>query len=153
MKNFYGQPGPVLLPAGIRVPSEASVRVPIRGPADIVAARKNGRELSEEIGASETDTTFVGTMISELARNIVLYAASGYVDLHQVLSGGRRGISITAVDDGPGIADLQRALLGGYSTAGRPGLGLCGVRRMADEFDVHSVPGGGTTVTASRWFR
>lgn len=139
----------------LRRPATATtiLRVPILSVADIVVARRQGRVLSEESGASDVDTTLVGTIISELARNIVLFAQSGYVELEQTFLESRIGITITAADEGPGITDVQRALLGGYSTCGRLGLGLSGVRRIADEFEVVTTGPNGTTVLAKKWFR
>src|SRR6185312_12381805 len=58
---------------------------------------------------------------------------------------------IISKDNGPGIPDVQRALVGGYSTSGGLGLGLCGVRRMVDEFYIDTGTDKGTTVTAKKW--
>jgi serine/threonine-protein kinase RsbT len=41
----------------------------------------------------------------------------------------------------------------GFSTSGGLGLGLPGVRRIMDEFDIDSRLGGGTTVTTIKWKR
>ncbi|MEY4642381.1 MAG: Serine/threonine-protein kinase RsbT [Pseudomonadota bacterium] len=84
-----------------------------------------------------------------------MYARSGEisVDLCSGLSSkGRRrqGISITAADAGPGIADLERALLSGYSTSGNPGVGLPGIHRIVDDLSIDSKPGS-TTVRAILW--
>ena len=45
------------------------------------------------------------------------------------------------------------AIAGGHSTSGGLGLGLPGVRRLMDEFEISSQPGKGTTVTTRRWKR
>ena len=63
------------------------------------------------------------------------------------------GVSIVAKDVGPGIADPSRALEDGYSTSGRLGLGLPGVRRLSDSFEVRSPPEGGTIVAVKMWCR
>jgi len=118
---------------------------------DIVAARQRGRDLALEVGFSSTDATLIATAISELARNIVLYAKSGTLSLEATIDGNRSGVVITARDKGPGIRDVQRALLGGYTTSGGLGLGLSGVRRIMDGIDVQSRVGKGTTVTARKW--
>jgi serine/threonine-protein kinase RsbT len=57
------------------------------------------------------------------------------------------------VDDGPGIADVERAFADGFSTGGGLGLGLSGSRRLMDEFELVTVVGKGTTVTAVKWER
>ena len=63
----------------------------------------------------------------------------------------RQGIQVIAHDDGPGIADVQRAMHDGFSTSGGLGLGLPGVKRLVDEFEIVSEENQGTTVTAKKW--
>jgi serine/threonine-protein kinase RsbT len=134
-------------------PKPGEVRVPIGRDADIVSARQRGRELAAQCGFSSTDLAVVATAISELARNIVRYAASGDIVLRLVNSSERRGIEVVAADDGPGIRDVTLAMQDGYSTSGSLGLGLPGVRRLMDEFDIASEPGKGTRVTVRKWRR
>ena len=133
--------------------SPSRISVVISTVADIVSARQRGRELSLQVGFSETESTLIATIISELARNIVLYAKTGEIVIESFHSGSRNGIVITSRDSGPGIQDLQRVLAGGYSTSGGLGLGLSGVRRMVDEFYIETGNGDGTTVTARKWLR
>ncbi len=130
-------------------PSE--VRVPVESDADIVTARQKGRVLGTRLGFSSCDATIVATAISELARNIVLYAKRGEIILVAVERGERSGLIITARDDGEGIPDVEQALRDGYSTSGRLGVGLPGVRRLMDEFEIASEIGRGTTVTVKKW--
>jgi serine/threonine-protein kinase RsbT len=61
------------------------------------------------------------------------------------------GLAITARDEGKGIADLRLALLDGYSTSGRLGVGLPGVKRLMDEFEISSAVGRGTVVVVKKW--
>ena len=136
------------------VEREASTTVvSIRSDADIVAARLKGRELARSLGFSAGDATLVATAISELARNVVQYAIRGEVALWPVTSGRSRGIAISVRDEGPGIPDVDRALEDGFSTSGRLGLGLPGVRRLMDEIDIESTPGRGTIICATKWRR
>ena len=128
-------------------------RVPIGSDADIVAARQQGRALAAEVGFSGTDLTVIATAISEVARNIVAYAKRGDILLSLTQEGGKRGITIVARDQGPGIPDVAKALRDGYSTSGTLGLGLPGARRLMDEFDIVSDVGKGTTVTMKKWVR
>jgi len=125
--------------------------VPIKVDSDIVAARQQGRTLASRMGFSSGDATLIATAISELSRNIVLYATHGEIIVAAVENGVRRGVVVVARDKGPGIADVRRAIAGGYSTSGGLGLGLAGVRRLMDEFEVVSDVGIGTTVTAKKW--
>ncbi len=132
---------------------KGSVRVAIRSDSDIVTARQMGRQLAGELGFQATDTTLVATVISELARNIVRYAKAGHIIFEKIENGSASGISITAHDDGPGIWNIEQALQVGYSTSGGLGLGLPGVRRLMDEFEVVSKVGEGTTVRTKKWNR
>lgn len=126
------------------------VRVPIVRESDIVIARQKGRALAAELGFSSCDQTLIATAISEIARNIITYATKGEVSL-STLKNGQRGLSITAVDEGPGIANVDQAMQNGYSSSGSLGLGLPGAKRMMDEFEISSEPGKGTTVRMKKW--
>jgi len=133
--------------------SAPDVRVPVASDVDIVSARQQGRALAMRLGFSSSDATMVATAISELARNIVLYARRGEIILGAVVSSGHRGLVITACDDGDGIADIRQALQDGYSTSGRMGVGLPGVKRLMDEFEISSTVGKGTVVSVKKWGR
>jgi len=127
--------------------------VPINSDFDLVRAREQGRVLAGQLGFQQSDLTLVATAISELARNIVRYARRGEIVLRQAEDGGIRGIVIIARDEGPGIPDVNRAMEQGYSTSGGLGLGLPGVRRIMDTFEIVSEVGKGTVVTAVKWKR
>jgi serine/threonine-protein kinase RsbT len=132
---------------------DQEIRVRIASDADVVVARQKGRELANHARFGLTDVALIATVISELARNILLYAERGETVLTLVDQGGTRGITIVATDEGPGIPDVARAMQDGYSTSGRLGLGLPGVKRVVDEFDIVSRVGHGTIVTAKKWKR
>lgn len=137
---------------GRELPEPApALRVPVESDLDLVKARAAGRTLAESAGFTPTEATLIATAISELARNIMIYAGRGEIVLRRMENGARRGVTIVARDEGPGIANVALAIESGYSTSGGLGLGLPGVRRIMDDFHVDSKVGGGTTVTASKW--
>lgn len=119
--------------------------------ADIVPARAQGRALATDLGFSPTDATLVATAISEIARNIVVHAGRGEIELGPVYETDRRGVIVVARDDGPGIRDVDAALREGFGSKGGLGLGLPGVRRIMDDFAIDSTPNQGTTVTMHMW--
>jgi serine/threonine-protein kinase RsbT len=127
------------------------VRVRIDSDRSILEARQRGRALAEESGFGIPDLAMIATAISELARNTLRYAQSGDVLIRTCEQDGRRGVMIVASDQGPGIGDVALALQDGYSTSGGLGLGLPGVKRLMDEFEIISESGRGTTVTAIKW--
>jgi RNA polymerase sigma factor (sigma-70 family) len=129
------------------------VRIPIQSDADVVTARKRGRELAAQAGFSTTELTIIATAISEIARNIVMFAERGEILVSLVGENSRQGVTVVARDAGPGIPNLEQALQDGYSGYGGMGLGLPGSRRLMDEFEVSSEVDSGTTVTMTKWRR
>ncbi len=132
-------------------PPREESRIPIQTDGDVVAARQRGREMSVRIGFSPSESTFLATAISELARNILNFAGHGDLLLRTVEEGEHQGILVEAQDEGPGIPDIAKALQDGYSTSGSLGLGLPGIRRLMDEFEIRSTVGRGTTVSTIKW--
>ena len=130
---------------------ENEIQVPINSDQDIVTARQRGRLLAAALGFSSGDATLIATAISELARNIVTYAKSGEIRLTVINGSARQGIQLVAQDRGPGIPDIPQALRDGFSTSGSLGLGLPGVMRRMDEFEIVSEKNCGTTVTTQKW--
>ena len=131
--------------------SVGEIRVEINSDQDIVVARQRGRVMASELGFSSGDATLIATAISELARNIVSYARRGEIKLKGIHGSSQVGILVVASDEGPGIADIRQALRDGFSTSGSLGLGLPGVRRLMDDFEISSQPGRGTIVAVKKW--
>ncbi len=118
---------------------------------DIVAARYAGHQLARDLGFSLTDVTMIATAISEIARNITSYAGRGAIRIGLQDRDGRKALVVWAHDEGPGIANIERALEDGYSTGRGLGLGLPGARRLMDRLTVDSAPGRGTVVEMWKW--
>ena len=133
------------------MPLEGPLRVPIAADVDIVTARQEGRDLAERMGCSSIESTMIATAISEIARNIMSHAGRGEIAISAVAVDGRNAIEVVASDEGPGIADIERALQDGYSTGAGLGLGLPGAGRLMDHFEVRSEVGVGTTVVMRKW--
>lgn len=120
---------------------------------DIVGARQAGRDIAKEIGFGTVDQARITTAISEMARNIYLYADKGQIYLKIANDSDKKGLTIISADTGPGIRDVSQAMQDGYSTSGGLGAGLPGIKRLMDEFDVQSEEGKGTTITTFKWLR
>jgi serine/threonine-protein kinase RsbT len=127
--------------------------IPIKADVDVVTARQRARVLVSGLRFSTSELTLIATAISEVARNIVTYAGRGEIVLRIVQRGPRRGLLVIARDQGPGIADIARAMEDGYSTSRSLGLGLPGSKRLMDEFELASELGKGTEVTMTKWER
>ncbi|MFB3133195.1 MAG: anti-sigma regulatory factor [Rhodothermales bacterium] len=128
-----------------------TIRYRIEKEGDIIQAVVRARRLSEEHGFRVVVANMIATSVSELARNILKYADSGEIRLRVVAKGMRRGIEVVAEDRGPGISNPDEALKDHFSSSGTLGLGLSGVKRMMDEFQLESAPQQGTRVTVRKW--
>ena len=128
-----------------------TIVVPLRADEDVVRLRQVVRECLASVGFGIVDQTKMITAASELARNAVKYGGGGESHVLKVLNGARKGISLTFIDTGPGIPDVDLALTDGYTTGNGMGLGLGGAKRLADEFEIESAPGKGTTVRIAKW--
>lgn len=128
--------------------ADKTVTIEINAEYDIVNARGECRDLCAEVGFATLDQVKIATAVSELARNIVQYAGTGSIRLAAV-GGVRRGIEIEAVDNGPGIPDIDLVLSGSYRSRTGMGMGLLGTKRIMDSFDVSSGPAG-TRVVARK---
>lgn len=114
--------------------------------ADVSKARSEARRICNGAGANPFVTQKVATIVSELARNIILYAQRGTVEIVPV-SGGRRKIVIRANDRGPGIPNLDRVLSGKYQSKTGLGRGILGSKRLADDFSI-ATGAAGTEILA-----
>ncbi|GEL07611.1 anti-sigma regulatory factor [Salisediminibacterium halotolerans] len=132
---------------------QVQTHVDIHSEWGIVAARQAGRKLAREIGFGSVDQARITTAISELARNIYLYANQGRIQIEEVRGSGKNGIRIIASDEGPGIKDIRNVMEDGFTTSGGLGAGLPGVKRLMDEFNIDSELENGTVITAIKWLR
>ncbi len=123
----------------------------IRSSDDIVKVRQITRELALMQAFSLVDQTKLVTAASELARNTLEHGRGGDVRIQALQEGARRGVRLVFTDQGPGIADLDRALRDGFTTGNGMGLGLSGSKRLVNDFDIQSECGKGTMVTIARW--
>lgn len=138
-------------PAAATGERQVTLNVVAHDEACIIAARGAAREMARELGFSVVDQVRIATAVSEIARNILMYAQSGTVRIAECRDGTRVGLEIVAEDQGPGIPDVERVLQGGYSTSGGFGRGIAGARALMSEFHIESRVGQGTKVVMRRW--
>jgi len=125
--------------------------MPVKSSEDVVRVRQEVRARSAASGFSLVDQTKIVTAASEIARNTVIYGGGGTLRLTVLRNGVRRGVRLVFEDQGPGIADIERAMSDGYTSGSGLGLGLGGARRLCNEFEIDSSPGQGTRITLARW--
>lgn len=123
----------------------------VRSDLDIVIARTLARDTAKALGFGAIDQARIATAVSELARNIFLYAGNGSVTVRPVEKPGRKGVEIVCEDQGPGIPNIDQVMQDGYSTSRGMGMGLPGAKRLMDEFIIRSQENVGTTITCRKW--
>jgi serine/threonine-protein kinase RsbT len=121
-------------------------------PAGAMAARRAAVDFARTLGFGTHDAGVVDVVAAELTTNVLRYARGGELRVRRVAGsdGGGPGVQLDCGDRGPGIADLDLAMLDGHSTGGGYGNGLPAVRRLMDEFEIVS-DACGTRVTARKW--
>ena len=125
--------------------------IDIIGETDVAYASLDAKNFAKAIGFSKSDQCLIATSVSELARNIYVYAKTGKVFLKSLEESSRLGMEVVAEDFGPGIVDVDKAMEDNYSTAGTMGVGLPGTQRIMDEFELSSEVNRGTKVTIRKW--
>ena len=125
-------------------------QIDIRTSEDVVRVRQRVRVLAVESGLGLVDQTKIVTAASELARNTLDYGGGGHV-IADLLTGAKRGVRLTFIDSGPGIANIEEALRDGFTSGRGMGLGLGGAKRLSNDFSIDSAPGQGTRIMIARW--
>ncbi|MFF3737092.1 anti-sigma regulatory factor [Streptomyces sp. NPDC002566] len=118
---------------------------------DLAWVRQHVRQAAAALGFSLVEQTKLVTAASELARNTLVYGGGGEVETMRVAEGRVQGLRLVFSDQGPGIADVERALSDGFTSGGGLGMGLGGAKRLVHDFAIDSTPGAGTTVTVTSW--
>jgi anti-sigma regulatory factor (Ser/Thr protein kinase) len=121
---------------------------PIGDASRIGEARRHAAELAHDCGLDEVESGRLALIVTELGTNLLRHAREGRLLLSSRAE--RSEVEVISIDAGPGIADVERAMGDGFSTAGgvSPGTGLGALRRLADDFDLHSTVPQGTVAVA-----
>jgi serine/threonine-protein kinase RsbT len=130
---------------------ERAGTLPLQSEQHIVASRQMVRALCQDLKLSLVDQTKMITAASELSRNALVYGGGGDMEWRLRQDGIRAGLTLSFVDQGPGIPDLDLAMKDGWTTGGSLGKGLPGSKRLVNEFELVSTVGQGTRVTITRW--
>jgi anti-sigma regulatory factor (Ser/Thr protein kinase) len=120
----------------------------VRDASEVGEARRAAIGLAHRKGFSQDIEARIALVATELATNLLKHAGEGLVAINEFLDADGSGIELIALDKGPGIADVARCLIDGFSTAGSPGTGLGAVTRVSDNYAIYSRPGIGTVVMA-----
>ncbi|HEY4010666.1 MAG TPA: anti-sigma regulatory factor [Acidobacteriaceae bacterium] len=125
----------------------------VRTSEDVVTVRTSVRKVAAELRFGIVDQTKIVTAASEIARNTIDYGRGGTLQMEVLNNGPKRGLRLVFADRGPGIRDIDQAMMDGFTSGSGMGLGLGGTRRLMDEFNIASKLNEGTTVTITKWSR
>lgn len=127
------------------------IQIEISSEQDVFISSLKVLKIAEIIGFDKVSRYAISTAVSELARNIYKYARKGKITAYQLNMANDKGIEIIAEDKGPGITDISNAMKDNFSTGNSLGLGLPGVKRIMDEFDIETKHNQGTRITVRKW--
>lgn len=102
----------------------------------------NKKAVQAGFGSKKLDKLDI--IVAEMTSNLLKYAEKG--ELLVCVAGEEENeyIELIAMDNGPGIANPERMMLDGVSTASTSGSGLGSIKRLSDFFEVYSIQGWGT---------
>lgn len=116
-------------------------------------ARRHAANFGEEAQLGERERGALAIVVTEMTTNVLKHAGSGLLMIDVVRQNGHRGVRVLGLDHGHGIRDVSAALRDGYSSSGTAGNGLGAIKRLSSEFDIYSIPDGGTAVLSEIWPR
>lgn len=112
--------------------------VPITDASSVGEARRRGLLLADRLGFDSVRSGEFGLLITEVSRNILMHGGGGQTIIVGSKNGHHAVGRILALDNGPGIADMTKAMSDGYSTGGTMGGGMGAMRRIATCLEVFS---------------
>lgn len=134
-----------------KITGEDRVQIRVSGESDVARCVLEAGQMATRIGFSENAQIMIVTSVSELSRNIMKYAGTGTILMSPIRKGDQAGMEVVARDHGPGISNIEEAMADHFSSGGTLGLGLPGVRRLMDEFEIESASKLGTQVVCRKW--
>ncbi|HEY1933162.1 MAG TPA: ATP-binding SpoIIE family protein phosphatase [Acetobacteraceae bacterium] len=120
----------------------------VADPSQVAQARRRVTEFAGQAGASQAKLDHIAIAVTELATNLLKHAAGGEILAERFHDRDGIGVDVLALDRGNGMADVDRCMQDGYSSAGSLGQGLGAVSRQADTMRIWSQPDRGTVILA-----
>jgi len=125
--------------------------IQIENNMDLVKARQAVRIIALDLDYGIVNQTKLVTAVSELTRNVLMYAGKGEITIELIETDTKKGLRITVTDKGPGIPDVDLAITDGFSTGKGLGKGLSGTKKLMDDFSIQTEVGKGTEVVIIKW--
>lgn len=130
-----------------------AVRIVVEESSITAEARRTAREMALELGMEEGAAENVAIATTEACTNLLKHAGGGQVLLQTSTEGSDAVplLELLAVDQGPGMSNLDQCLRDGFSTKSSAGQGLGAIQRLSKQSDIYTVAGKGTVVLARWW--
>jgi anti-sigma regulatory factor (Ser/Thr protein kinase) len=130
-----------------------AVRIVVEEISQTAEARRAARDMALELGMDEGGAEHVAIVVTEACTNLLKHASGGQVLLQTTTeeSDASPFLELLAVDQGPGMSNLDQCLRDGYSSGSSLGQGLGAIQRMSKQSDIYTLPGKGTVVLARWW--
>jgi anti-sigma regulatory factor (Ser/Thr protein kinase) len=114
--------------------------------SQVAEVRRVVAELSAAQGMSSVEAGRCALVATEASTNLVKYGKHGSITASAFAEWGTSGVQIVAADRGPGFSNFLASARDGVSTGGSLGIGLGGIMRASDLFEVFTVPGQGSAL-------
>lgn len=116
--------------------------ISVTDPSSVGESRRTALAIGQRLGFDDRRAGEFALLATEASRNILAHAREGQIILAGHNDGDSPLAQIVAIDKGPGIPDISRAMDDGFSTSGTMGAGLGAMKRMASTFEIFSGAGG-----------
>jgi anti-sigma regulatory factor (Ser/Thr protein kinase) len=131
----------------------SSVRIVVEENSMTAEVRRTAREMALSLGMDDSAAEQVAIVATETCTNLLKHATRGQILLQTTTeeSDALPLLELLALDQGPGMSNLDQCLQDGYSTGGGPGQGLGAIQRMSKQSDIYTLAGKGTVVLGRWW--
>jgi anti-sigma regulatory factor (Ser/Thr protein kinase) len=114
--------------------------------SQVAEVRRLVAELAATQGMSSVEAGRCALVATEASTNLVKYGKQGLVSASAFAEWGSSGVQMVAADKGPGFSNFLASARDGVSTGGSLGIGLGGIMRASDLFEVYTMPGQGSAL-------
>lgn len=115
--------------------------------------KKEIHALALTLPFSETKIGEIDIIVAEMASNLVKHAGGGHILVKPIRENNIDGIELISIDNGPGIADVNKMIRDGETSKNTLGVGLGSMQRLADTFQIYSQKDWGTVILCRKFVK
>lgn len=114
----------------------------------VAEARRRVRRTASAMGFDPTKVEQVAIVTTEIAQNVLRHGGGGKILVECFGAPAQERLHVVGLDEGPGIARVDRMLKDGITTKRSPGTGLGAIKRLSDRLDIETGQDSGTIIAA-----